>query len=185
MSKVYTFFDTETTGFVLNRLVEPDRQPRVTEFCAIVTDENFQQIDELDFLCNPGIKITPEIVKITGITDQMVKDEPPFVMMADQVRRFVGPELGGKLNVVVGHNLNFDISMINAEFNRLKIAPVEWAKILICTVNQTEHLKGHRLSLSALHELLFGEKFEGAHRAKVDVHALIRCFAELKKLGEV
>jgi len=52
-------------------------------------------------------------------------------------------------------------------------------------VQETEWIKGHRLSLSALHEELFGEPFSGAHRARVDVDALTRCFNELRQRGDI
>jgi hypothetical protein len=57
---------------------------------------------------------------------------------------------------------------------------VKWPR-RICTVEQTQHIKGFRLNLSGLHEFLFGEKFSGAHRAKVDVAALVRCSSEMFK----
>jgi len=46
-------------------------------------------------------------------------------------------------------------------------------------VEQTQHLKGHRLSLGDLHDLLLGERFSGAHRARADVMALARCVSEM------
>ena len=60
----------------------------------------------------------------------------------------------------------------------------EWPR-LCCTVENTEWLHGHRLSLSALHEELFGEPFSGAHRARTDVAALTRCYLELVKRGDL
>jgi hypothetical protein len=55
----------------------------------------------------------------------------------------------------------------------------------ICTVEQTVHLKGYRVSLSVLHETLFGMPFTGAHRAKVDVSALLFICKELYRIGEL
>jgi hypothetical protein len=55
----------------------------------------------------------------------------------------------------------------------------------ICTVEMTEHMDGFRLSLTALHEKLFGEAFKGSHRASADVHAMKRCYSELIKRGEI
>jgi hypothetical protein len=37
--------------------------------------------------------------------------------------------------------------------------------------------------MSALHQHLFGEPFEGAHRAKQDTLALLRCCVELLHKG--
>jgi DNA polymerase III epsilon subunit-like protein len=38
-------------------------------------------------------------------------------------------------------------------------------------------------SLQELHTKLFGQPFEGAHNALVDVRACARCYFELKRLG--
>jgi DNA polymerase-3 subunit alpha len=73
--------------------------------------------------------------------------------------------------------------MINNEMRRLGLT-VAWPRV-ICTVEETEHLKGHRLKLSDLYELLFGEKFANAHDAKADVEALAKCYFELVKRGEI
>jgi hypothetical protein len=40
-----------------------------------------------------------------------------------------------------------------------------------------------RLTLSNLHEHLFGEKFKDAHRARSDVMALVRVARELRRRG--
>ena len=75
--------------------------------------------------------------------------------------------------------MSFDQEMIDIEAERLGQI-LRWQR-LVCTVEQTVHLRGHRLSLSLLHQHLFDEPFAGAHRAKVDVAALIRCSVELHK----
>jgi DNA polymerase-3 subunit alpha len=41
------------------------------------------------------------------------------------------------------------------------------------------------MKLADLHEFLFGEGFEDAHRAKSDVMATVRCFIELCKRGDI
>lgn len=75
--------------------------------------------------------------------------------------------------------------MIDFEMKRL-VTELAWPERLVCTVEATEHLKGHRLSLTKLYEHLFpGENFPGAHRAKADVQALVRCYVEMFKQGLV
>lgn len=36
-----------------------------------------------------------------------------------------------------------------------------------------------------MHEFLFGERFTNSHRAREDVHALLRCYKELVNRGEI
>lgn len=180
----YIFFDTETTGLVGNPLVPAERQPRIIEFYGAITDDEGGKIQELDFLCHPQCRITPEITEITGITNEMVRNEKPFSAYAPRVASMLNPK--GELMAVVGHNLAFDYEMIEIEWKLCKYKqPLAWPPIKICTVNQTEHLLGHRLKLGDLYEHLFDKRFAGAHRAKQDVEALIECFFELKRRGEL
>lgn len=162
-------FDTETTGLIENRSTRLNLQPEIIEFYGIDGD------DEIDTLIKPKIKELPEIItKITGLTDDDLKDQRPFRAHAPAIKNLIE-----KADCVVAHNLSFDMDMVDLEFERLE-QTVAWPKERICTVEQTVYLKGYRLNLSALYELLFEEKFKDAHRAKYDVQALARCYGELK-----
>jgi DNA polymerase-3 subunit epsilon len=172
-------FDTETTNLISNHSMKLDQQPSIVEFCGWVVDLATGNVEgELDLLIKPPNGVTEETTKITGLTDEMLKDEPTFAEQAYDIKNFIeGRE------AVIAHNLSFDAEMIDLEFERLG-QKITWPR-KICSVEQSLHLKGFRLKLSDLHELLFGEKFEGAHRARVDVKALTRCCVELFKRGEI
>jgi len=173
-------FDTETTGLVENMTTRMDHQPEIIEFCGIrINPDSGEVLDELDILIKPIIPITDEITKMNNITNEMVEDAPTFKKVASKIRDFIEASA-----VVVAHNAAFDRDMVDLEFKKLKMTKVAWPH-LICSVEQTIHLTGFRLSLSALHEYLFKEKFAGAHRARVDVEALARCMVELRKRGEI
>lgn len=172
-------FDTETTGLIDNRTVAAERQPHVIEFYACLADlKKGKVLKELNtFIRPPNPKaITEQITKITGITYDMVKDAPSFADVADGIIKF----LQRKEEPVIAHNLSFDIEMMEIEADRIN-KKINWPARRICTVEQTVHLKGFRLNLSALHQHFFDEPFDGAHRAKVDVMALLRCCKELVK----
>lgn len=174
-------FDTETTGFPKSKLVPLDRQPEITELYACKFDDSDGKvIDEFDSLFKTKNSIPPETVKINGIDDAMVKDEKPFSYYVKEVFDFLGAG-----DIVTGHNVKFDITMIGLEMQRCKIMERLFPQKKICTIEQTMHLRGKRLNLGALHELLFGEKFDDAHRAKADVMAQVRCYMELKKRGVI
>jgi DNA polymerase III epsilon subunit-like protein len=170
-------FDTETTLLIKNSLMSNANQPHIIEFFGHILDEDDQVIETLEFLCKPPVKISEEVTKITGFVAADVADAKPFKFYAEQVAGIIG-----RADSVVAHNLSYDWAVINIEMDRIK-HPVNWPLIRICTVEETEHLKGYRLGLSALHEHLFGETFTGAHRAKVDTLALTRCFSELRRQG--
>lgn len=172
-------FDTETTGLVANTSRSLEKQPHIIEFYGCLQNQEGKIIGELDLLIKPPIIISKEITKITTITNEMVFATQPFSGVARQIADFVS-----RADRMIAHNLTYDMTMLNFEFERLGIVIPMPAKRL-CTVEQTESLLGHRLSLTALHELLFDEPFKGAHRAREDVQALRRCFNELIKRGEI
>ena len=45
---------------------------------------------EHSWLFNPGGSIPPEVIKISHITDDMVKDAPPFAQIAPAIRDSAG-----------------------------------------------------------------------------------------------
>lgn len=166
--------DTETTALISNSVLTLKRQPQIVEFNGFLVDtDTREKTAELDFTCNPGIKLPEEVVRITGLKDDDLADKPPFSHYAQQVIDIIQAA-----DWVVAHNLSYDKFVIETELKRLGLHVV-WRPRMICTVESTEWIKGFRLNLSALHEHLFGEPFKGAHRARQDVEALTRCFFKL------
>lgn len=172
-------FDTETTGLVENRTVKDERLPEIIEFYGCEFNLKTGKIGkEINLLIKPRKAISVEITTITGITNEMVAKAPPFSHVSNDIKRMIEAQ-----PLILAHNLSYDKEMVTIEMDRLQ-KKVIWPKGL-CTVEQTIHLKGFRLSLTNLHEYLFGEPFSGAHRAKVDVAAMVRCCVELHKRGEL
>lgn len=174
-------FDLETTSLTSPDAAPLDFQPHIMELAAIKVDpKTLRVLSKLEFLCKPPISIPPESIKITGITNEMVKDRPPFVAFYAQVVDFF---LGER--TVVAHNIMFDISCLRYEIRRLgKSTAFPYPPDQICTVERTLYIKGHRLTLGALHLELTGKehgKATGAHRGMNDVEALHRCVIELRK----
>ena len=172
-------FDTETTDLIGNSVTNERHQPHIVEFCGLIIDSSGKELEALEFLCRPPIKIPEVAVRITGITDEAVKDEEPFSYYADDVQNFLR-----NADAVVAHNLSYDMAMVNIEMARVnKLSP--WPDRRVCTVEQTEWINGYRLSLTALHEKLFGEGFPDAHRARTDVEATCRCLVRMIEEGYV
>lgn len=170
-------FDTETTGLVENRTLKLDRQPEIIEFYGVLIDmETGEVFRDLDLLIKPTKPVSEEITRITTITDEMVETAPSFRAVSNQIF-----DLIAEADCVIAHNLSFDCDMVEIEFERMG-DKVAWPH-KVCTVEQTIHLKGYRLKLTDLHQYLFDEPFAGAHRAKADVQALVRCCLELTKRG--
>lgn len=179
---ILNFFDTETTDLISNSARRIEKQPKIIEFYATRIrqtgegkDAQFEFADELNLLLAHPAPLKAKTTEITGLTNEDLKDAPPFHLKAKEIKEYMEGA-----DVVVAHNLSYDMAVTDIEILRSDIGPISWPEPL-CTVEATQHIFQYRLSLSALHEYLFGEKFEGAHRAKVDVEAMVRCYQELVK----
>ena len=172
-------FDTETSDLIGNSLLADRHMPHIIEFYGCIVNEEGDVVEELDVLCKPPQPISETTTRITGIKQEDVKDAPPFSHFAEKVFAMIE-----SADTVVAHNLTYDMGVVNVEAKRLG-REVAWPADRVCTVESSEFYKSHRLNLSALHELLFDEQFTGAHRARVDVEALTRCYLETVRRGDI
>ena len=103
--------DTETTGLQarVNRIIEIAAQ-RITKTSS---DEWFSD------LVNPGVAIPGRISRITGITTSMVHGKPSALEIMPRFQDFLGE------GIFVAHNIRFDHSFINAEFDRIDLPQME------------------------------------------------------------
>ena len=170
-------FDTETTGLLM-KAAPIERQPKITEFFGLILDSDMKEDSTLHYYFNPGFAISDEISRITGLKNEALALSPKYELHAARIKNLIE-----SVDVVVAHNLSFDLAMINCESWRCNLK-IEWPR-LCCTIESTEFIKGYRMSLAELHEYLFAESFSGAHRAENDVRALARCYIEMKKRGIV
>jgi len=170
-------FDTETSGLVENATIRSDKRPEIIEFSCLY-GETLETMTALDLKFKPSRPISDQIVKITGITNADLADAPPFAEHAAQIKREI--ECSDR---VIGHNISFDMEMVDFEMERCGLT-VAWPKS-VCTVEQTLHMRGYRINLSDLYEMLFGEKFMGAHRAGADVMATAMVYFKLIEMGEL
>jgi DNA polymerase-3 subunit epsilon len=144
--------DLETTGTAATA-------DAITEI-AIVSVDGGAVVEEWSTLVHPGRAIPPEIQALTGITDTMVKDAPPF----ERIARAVGARLAGRL--FVAHNARFDYAFLK---NALRRAGLPFSEDVLCTVRLSRRLypeqRKHALDdLIARHALEAG----GRHRALGD-----------------
>jgi len=169
--------DCETTGLSLNRTVADAWRPKIVEFHGSLLElspEGSEIVTELDTLIRPrgSIDETSKATEITGITNETLREAPPIEVVFPKIKKLIEES-----PMVIAHNVSFDREVLDVEAERLR-QTIHWPRVL-CTVEQTQHIRGYRLSLSDLHEEFFGEKFAGAHRARVDVAALARIVCEM------
>jgi DNA polymerase-3 subunit epsilon len=121
----YVVVDVETTGG------SPQSGHRVTEIAAVRV-QGGQVCEVYETLVNPERGIPPEIVRLTGITWEMVRDKAPFQGVADAVVA----ALGG--HVFVAHNVAFDWRFVSHEVERATGRVLEGRRL--CTVRLARKL---------------------------------------------
>ncbi len=174
------FIDTETTGLLKPAASLLTNQPFIIEICCIQLDDNGEYIGQVDTLIKPPIPIPEEVIKISGITDEMVVDSPTFIEIYDDLcNLFLGE------TKLIAHNAPFDIGVLKYELERHdKEFKFPWPRWHICTVEKSMPIKNKRLKLVQLHKMATGrDQIDGAHRAANDVHALIRSYRYLVDKG--
>lgn len=143
------FVDIETTGSHFER-------DRITEIGIKTLSSDV--VTTWERLINPHVYIPQNIQKLTGISPQMVSNEPSFEDLASEIKE----ELEGK--IFVAHNARFDYGFIKASFKRMGI---DFKPRVLCTVklsrllfpNQARHnldtiIREHSLTVSARHRAL-------------------------------
>ncbi|MGF1633570.1 MAG: exonuclease domain-containing protein [Phycisphaerae bacterium] len=97
------FIDVETTGS------SPKFGERITEV-AVLRVQGGQVVSRYSQLVNPQWRIAAGVVALTGITPEMVADQPTF---AEQAPALLAALRG---SVLVGHNVKFDLGFLAADF---------------------------------------------------------------------
>lgn len=171
---LFAVYDTETTGLPWHPDAELSSQPRIIEFGGLITDGT-EIIDELEFICNPGVVIEEIITKITGLKNEDLKDRPPFSHFTIDLESYF--EQAG---ASIAHNAAFDRAMLYYDLKRIDmgLTRISFPSLVICTVEQSFHRFGRRMKLSELYEMYRGPYVQ-KHRALDDVRLLHEIAKEL------
>jgi DNA polymerase-3 subunit epsilon len=149
------FVDLETTGATATA-------DRITEIGIVEVDE--QGVREWSCLVNPGTSISGFIERLTGISNAMVADAPPFADVAAEVKA----RLEGRL--FIAHNARFDYGFLKNEFKR---AGLDFRATVLCTVKLSrklfpQHARHNLDSLIERHDLTVSSR----HRALGDARLI-------------
>jgi DNA polymerase-3 subunit epsilon len=104
----FCVLDLETTG-------GSPRDCAITEIGA-VKYRGGELLGSFQTLVDPGLPIPPSITILTGITEAMVVQAPDIAAALPSFLEFIGDA------VIVGHNIRFDMSFLNAAAARLGYA---------------------------------------------------------------
>jgi DNA polymerase-3 subunit epsilon len=147
--------DTETTGLDVNR-------DRIVQFAAVrMKGERIFAADSVERIVNPGRPIPPASSAIHGITDDIAASGRPI----DEEWGALEPFL--KDRVVVGHNIGFDMAMLE---RAAALAGRPWTRPrTLCTARLAEALSPQEtdFNLEAVAERL-GVEITGRHTAMGD-----------------
>ena len=165
----YVVFDIETTGF-------SSQNDKIIEIGAVKIKEG-NIIDRFSKFVNPGIPIPANIVELTRITDEVVRNEENIEVVLKDFITFIGD------SVLVAHNASFDISFIRKNASDLNIT---FENSILDTLELSRYLypelKRYKLNVVAKH---LGISLENHHRAVDDAEAtaeiLLYSFKKIKE----
>ena len=127
---------------------------------------------------NPGITIPKVVTELTGITDQDVKDAPPFRVVANEIFAFIGSADLAGFNVE-----RFDLPLLEREFADIGIK-FTWEERKVYDAQKIFHLNEKR-DLSAAYLFYCGKELIGAHGALADSEAVFEILEkQVAKYGE-
>lgn len=156
----YCVLDIETTGLSF-------RTEKITELGAVIY-KNGEVVKEFECFVNPEKPIPDEVVEVTHITDDMVKDAQTIEEVLPKFLEFIGDR------VIVAHNADFDVGFI--KYNAEKIG-MKLENTYIDTLRLAKDLfpdyKKYKLGIIAQK---LGINVDVAHRALDDVITLVKVF---------
>ena len=162
LTKPLVIFDLETTGLDLVK-------DRIIQISYIKVHPNGKE-ERGNELINPEKPIPEEVVALTGISNDDVKDKPTFKQIAQSLAdMFVGSDFAGF------NSNHFDIPLLAEEFLRAGI-DFDFTKCRLIDAQTIFH-KMVRRNLAAAYKFYCGRKMEEdfeAHRADQDTEATYR-----------
>lgn len=178
------FFDTETSHFAM------DDNNRIIQLAYYYCDKDNVKYNST-YINPDGIKISPEAKSIHNILDEMVINSPLF-KDSQVIKEF--DNFNKKDNILIAHNLPFDLSMISKEglnWSGLKIDTLKLVKYFYpeARLHKLQYLR-YFLELDKIEkpylDEVFQDKTPDAHDALFDVIILKLLFLHLKdKAGSI
>ena len=161
----YVVLDLETTG------LSPEHD-KIIEI-GILKISNGRIVDQFQSLINPNRKIDNFIIQLTGITNEMLLTAPSIDTIFPLVNNFIDN------NIIIGHNVNFDIDFLYDAYADVLLEPLENDFIDTMRISRKLYpeLPHHRLI--DLVEYLKIEDGEH-HRALSDCNYTYNCYSKMK-----
>lgn len=205
----FLIFDTETTGLPETKIINPytlHQWPSIVQFSYIIYNLSSNEIIEAkDYIIKvpENVLISEESVKIHGITNKISAEKgiPINTVLNEFYEDLIN------VDMIIGHNINFDINMIKVELlrniynnendyqlslNKKNLHFINNYKNIFCTLKESinfcaikaldkygrEYFKYPKLT--ELHKKLFDSEPSNLHNSFNDVLVTLRCFVKLR-----
>jgi len=152
-------FDTETSGAY-------PVGSEIVEFGAVKWFKG-QVVERLQMLIKPEIPMGEEVIKIHGITNEMVADAPSMKEVIAKIHGFLDQSLG------VAHHAPFDMGFIAYDIERFGLA-MPTGPVFCSSLLSRKYINGvenHKLQTLVKHLQIEGGS---AHRAADDAYACLQ-----------
>ena len=161
----YIVIDIETTGLL-------PQYDEIIEICAIKII-NGKEIDAFNTLIRPIQRISSQITSITGITNEMVASAPTIDQVMPLFSKFI------ESNVLLGHNVNFDINFLYDNMLRVEEEPLSNHFIDTMRISRRtfKDFSDHKLN-TLINKLNIGKNTK--HRALSDCCDTYKCYEFMK-----
>tara|TARA_Y100000992_G_scaffold300640_1_gene269697 strand:- start:27 stop:659 length:633 start_codon:yes stop_codon:yes gene_type:complete len=180
-------FDTETTGVIPKDIYNIDKCPYIVQFSFIVYDiKKYKMVQEYNRIINipKNIVIPEESTKIHGINKTHTnKSRTSIISCLQTFKKYVD-----SCDFIIGHNVDFDIKMVEIECQRndIYVNIFDKSHKIFCTMqNSIDICKIEAVNvmgkyykwpkLSELHEKLFNTIPKNLHDAFNDILICLRC----------
>ena len=178
-------FDSETTGLAKDRNAsykEIDKWPRLVQLAWVVYNDR-ALTSRVNYIVKPcGFIIPKSSSDIHGITTEQASEQ------GDKIEKVLTHFLEDckDADALIGHNIKFDLNVVQAEMHRLNLGNLLAFNTLdtmelsvdYCKIPNNQH--GYRFpKLIELYSKLFSRTFDDMHNAMADVLATAKCFWSL------
>ncbi len=162
-------FDTETSG----------RYPVESEICEIaaVKWSKGQEVTSFASLVKPTRRMSDEVIRIHGITNEMVETAPTLAEVLPKFVEFISG------SVLLAHHAQFDLGFVAASLEAcnlpLPIEPAVCTSLLAqATVSETPN---HRLqTLAQFYQVNSGQAHRALDDARACLHVALKIFDQLQ-----
>ncbi len=166
----FTIIDIETTGL-------SPKHDQIIELSALKVSDNVI-IDSFSSLVKPtpdsnGLYVDDFITSLTGITNEMLADAPDITPTLQKYLEFLGND------ILIGHNVNFDINFIYDYSEKLFANPLSNNFVDTMRISRRLHPEWATHALSML-SYSYHVDYANAHRSLSDCHITLKCYDALR-----